>query len=1291
MMRFKSLISVLISVFPGIVCSGQEIPVSNKFVTSVAIAGNGSVWVGTEEGVNCFDCIDNTTYYKHSSELRGNEVNFLYADRIRPYIWVAVRHAGLSRINYESGEIVTYFPDKENPESIINDDITYVDQDENGDIWASSFSRGIDKLDMEKGTFTHYIPLETKGFSNHSVHAFKIHENHLYIGYWSHGLTIISLLDGSSRHFRHIPGDEKSLVSDEIRSLYIDNYKNLWVGTTKGLSLFSETSSDFINFVHDENDPYSIPQGAVYDIAMRGDRQLLVAADQDGVAELNLQNGLFNNAARKFSTVKVGNMTGRNPVRSIELDSYGNLWIGSFGSGLLFKSGSDDGTNRLVYQTGTSDNIPNAVGFNSNGDLLIGYGYGDVALVRDHLLIRKYSWYDNDVNIRTIIRDKDGRTWMGGRKTGIFILSSDGYIKSVPGTSNISNIRVLFEDNDCIWAGSDNGLMKISVSDFKLDKIYDRKDGLEDILVRAISKDDKGRLWVGTYGRGIYVFDSQMHIAANISSTKGLLSSSINHLLLATDGTMWIASGEGLVQYDTHNDSILHIYTRNDTIDNDYIRAVAEDKKGNIWFSTNTGISCLTTEGKILNFDSSDDIPGGSYISGAVSLSPDGEMFFVSTDGIGVINPEKALTVKDIPAVEFKTREEEVVVDYRNNHTVIKFCVPDYNYSDNVIYEYRISNLDAEWRPCDKTLSFDHLPYGRHSLQVRARLHNQDWDDNVSSIDIYVKPPFWLSTWAWIIYILAILALILTVILWIVNRIKQENLKKYQQEILVRNQEINDERLKFYTNITHELRTPLTLILGPLDDLNGDRSLPTAVKRKIANVRSSANQLLELINQLLDFRKTETFNKHLAVCRGNLSNFVTNIGQHFSNLSENGNVSYIIDVEPDIELFFDPSIITSVLNNLLSNANKYTSHGFIELSMHRVKDNKVALSVSDSGIGIPAEDIEKIFDRYYQARGTQQTSGTGIGLSLVKSLCSIHNIEISVESQVNNGSTFILTLDAENSYPNADHFEMKESKEDIVPEEEIEDKNERISILVVEDNAGICDYIKESLSGSYIVKTAENGREGLHSALRDIPDIIISDIMMPVMDGIELCRAIKNDVRTSHIPIILLTAKGSDEARKEGYDAGADSYLVKPFNKKLILSRISNMINSRKQLAAMISKGEAPDELSGIDNEFLKKFNALVEERLSNEGADLTSIANSLCMSQSTLYRKIKAVTGLSPLENIKSIRLNKAAELLKNTNLNISEICWQVGMSSPVYFRDCFKERYGKTPSNYREEQRKK
>lgn len=1287
-MKYSYIITVALLTLFCNMAGAQEISLSNNFVTSVAIDGKGNIWTGTEEGVNCFDGIDNITFYKHSSELLGNEVNFLYADKIRPYIWVAVRHAGLSRINYNTDEIVTYYPGSE-PGSLINDDITYVDQDENGDIWASSFSRGIDKLDIEKGTFTHYLPVETKGFDNHSVHAFKIHDNHLYIGYWNHGLSIISLQDGSSRRFRHIPGDSRSLASDEVRSLYIDSFNNLWVGTTGGLSLFSDTTGDFTNFTHDEKDPYSIPQGAIYDITMRGDRQLLVAADQDGVAELNLQNGLFNNAALRFLTMKVGNLTGRNPVRSIELDSYGNLWIGSFGSGLLFRSGSDDGTDRLLYQTGASGNIPNAVGFKSNGDMLIGYGYGDIALVRDQMLFRSYPRNEANIIIRTILRDQYGRIWMGGRNSGLFLLNADGSRKQVSGISERTDISVLFEDNEFIWAGSNRGLIKISMTDCSQVKIYDKKDGLEDILIRAIARDERGRLWVGTYGRGLYVFDRQMNLESNISSTNGLLSSSINHLLLSRDGTMWIASGEGLVHYDTAKDTVIHTYTRNNSLANDYIRAIAEDNAGNIWFSTNTGISCIATGGRIMNFDRNDGIPGGCFISGAVSVSPDGRIYFVSTDGIGVINPEIALAHKDIPPVIFKTEAKEV--DYRNNHMVIKFCVPDYNYSNNVNYEYRISNLDAEWRPCGKVLSFDHLPYGKHQLQVRGRLCNQELDDNVSSLDISVKPPFWLSIWAQIFYIIAILALMAFVIFRSISYVKNENLKKFQRETLVRNQEINDERLKFYTNITHELRTPLTLILGPLDDLNCDKSLPSTVKSKIFSVRSSANQLLELINQLLDFRKTETSNKHLEVGKGNFSAFVNNTGHRFSNLSSDDNVSYILDIEPDIELFFDPTIITSVLNNLLSNARKYTDHGFIELSLHKIKDNKVALSVSDSGIGIKPEDIDRIFDRYYQGSGTHQTSGTGIGLALVKSLCSIHGMEISVESQLNSGTRFTLILDADNTYPDAKHFQMAEIKDESVAEEEIDDGHERTSILVVEDNAGICDYIKESLSGSYIVKTAENGREGLRAALKEIPDIIISDIMMPVMDGIELCRAIKSDVRTSHIPVILLTAKGNDEARKEGYDAGADSYLVKPFNKQLILSRISNMLNSRKHLAAQISKGEEPNELSVIDNEFLKKFNVLVEARLSSEGTDLTSIANELCMSQSTLYRKIKAVTGLSPLDNIKNIRLNKAAELLRTTSLNISEVCWQVGMSSPVYFRDCFKERYGMTPSAYRDEQKKK
>ena len=529
--------------------------------------------------------------------------------------------------------------------------------------------------------------------------------------------------------------------------------------------------------------------------------------------------------------------------------------------------------------------------------------------------------------------------------------------------------------------------------------------------------------------------------------------------------------------------------------------------------------------------------------------------------------------------------------------------------------------------------------------------------------------------------------------------------KNHEQE-----QELNQERLRFYTNITHELRTPLTLILGPLEDMQKDTSLPVKQAQKLSVIHQSALRLLNLINQILEFRKTETQNKRLCVCKGNIAPLIYEIGLKYKELNQKTKIDFRIQIEKEeMLLFFDKEIVTIVLDNLISNAIKYTEQGCITLSLYQSVRNEVAyteIKVSDTGYGISAEALPHIFDRYYQESGKHQASGTGIGLALVKNLVELHEGEIRAESVQNEGSTFYISLLTDNIYPNALHADSTEpaAKEDTAQATTSENTSEptvdngKPILLIVEDNEEIQKYIAESFSDSFEVITADNGEEGKQQALSHIPDIIVSDIMMPVMDGITLCRQLKEDVRTSHIPIILLTAKDSLQDKEEGYEVGADSYLTKPFSASLLRSRINNLLESRKKLITQFQaqpvSGNQTDlnekriiiaeALSKLDNEFIEKITLLIEENLSSEKIDITYLSDKMCMSGSTLYRKMKALTGLSTNEYIRKVKMQNAERLLLEGKFNISEIAYKVGMNSTGYFRQCFKEEFGVSPSDY-------
>ena len=511
-------------------------------------------------------------------------------------------------------------------------------------------------------------------------------------------------------------------------------------------------------------------------------------------------------------------------------------------------------------------------------------------------------------------------------------------------------------------------------------------------------------------------------------------------------------------------------------------------------------------------------------------------------------------------------------------------------------------------------------------------------------------------------------------------------------------QELNEERLRFYTNITHELRTPLTLILGPLEDLLSDATLSPKHANKISIIHDSATRLLNLINRILEFRKTETQNRKLSVAKGDLGQLVQEVGLRYKELNPNNKVNYHIHIETeDTEIFYDADMITIILDNLMSNAAKYTSEGDITLSLRSVEENQIKyteISVSDTGHGIDAEALPHIFDRYYQAKSKYQASGSGIGLALVKGLSELHEGILKVESTVDTGTTFTLRLLTENTYPNAIHAQHDMEKKPMDAEEttitDTPTENHPI-VLVVEDNADIREYIRSSFTDIYEVITAKDGKEGWELAQARIPNIIVSDIMMPVMDGIELCKRIKEDMRTSHIPVILLTAKDSLQDKEEGYASGADSYLTKPFSAKLLHSRINNLLETRKKIASLLALADiqpkqesAVSSLNKLDNEFLQKITQIIEENLEMEKMDIAFIADKMCMSHSTLYRKIKGLTDMSANEFIRKVKMHKGVELLMSGQYTISEIAYMIGFSSVAYFRQCFKDEYGMSPSDY-------
>ena len=1313
---------------------GIEKGLSNNYVVSIAQDKLGFLWFATEEGLNKFDGTRFITYFKNEGLERegitGNELNYLLDDPEDSILWIGTQRSGLNAYNYVNDTFTFYKHDEANPESLITDDVTSMAAAADGNLWVTTYWRGIDYLDKKTGKFTHYNTETVPGLSSDHIWSVVDGGNgKLYIGHVFHGFSVLSLKDKKVKNFMYNPDDPDGLPSNGVKCVYKDVSGNLWLGTDKGLVLFNPELENFIRF-HDRDEGSA---HAVFDIRQFDDNKLWIALEFGGIAILDLGQRMFLTPDQaRFQYIKEGDdeYSLSNPtVRCLFQDSFKNVWTGVWGGGINFLSHQSALFNIYNYSptqhlgSSLNNKVASSVCVDKDGKLWIGTDGGGINVFDQGRRVAVYRQETGELNgssVQAALCDSEGNLWFGYFMGGVdfYDAATETFRQIFLPDQAGEDVRSLYEDGEYLWVGTSNGVYKVRLKDKTVIGHYD----LDNNLVRSILKDTEGHLWIGTFGGGLGVYDNNFEYVNHFNVTSSFPSNTVNAIYMDKRKKIWVGTGEGLVCFNSATDWDYKVYRREEGLSNVHIRAITEDNYGNIWVSTNKGISCLLKDKETFyNYDHWDNVPMGNFMSGSVAEDKDGTLYFGSINGLCRFHPDMVLEKRDSPAaiitemrifgplrdtdcnekVMTLDRQSEVRLSYMQNNFSVTFNIQNYALANQVEYAYMLKGLENSWYTVTdpNSVTFRNLPPGNYCFKVKTRIRNQEWSEAVASLDIHINPPVWLTWWAKLGYIIVGVFILYIVLLVYKKRLDMESLYELEKKNHEHEQELNNERLRFYTNITHELRTPLTLILGPLEDMQKSNSLSGKDSQKISVIHQSAIRLLNLINQILEFRKTETQNKKLCVSRDNLAALVHEIGLKYKELNRKPDIDFCLEIEKEnMPLYFDKEVVTIILDNLISNAIKYTEKGTITLGLHQVVRNNIhhtEISVSDTGFGIAPDALPRIFERYYQEGSEHQASGTGIGLALVKNLVVLHEGEIRVESSLNVGSTFYFSLLTDNTYPHVLHADSTEKivAEKYEKEENIESvhSGKRI-LLIVEDNRDICDYIVESFSDDFDVRTAANGEQGLEQALGCIPDIIVSDIMMPVMNGIVMCGKLKEDLRTSHIPIILLTAKDSLQDKEEGYQVGADSYLTKPFSATLLHSRIHNLLESRKLLAErfntnsiIIDKRAAVTEsMNKLDNEFLEKINKLIEDRLSSEKIDIGYLADAMCMSNSTLYRKMKALTGLSTNEYIRKIKMQYAERLLLEGKYNISEIAFKVGINSTVYFRQCFKDEYGMAPSDY-------
>lgn len=1312
---------------------------SSDYVLSMAQDKYGFVWLATEEGLDRFDGSSFLTYYKKNTKnsLVANALNVVCDDPKEKIMWIGSQREGLQAYNYDTDQFTTYRKDKKNPNSLYSNDVTDIKPAYDGGLWITTYWYGIDHFDLKTNKFTHYDYTHIKGVPQSFNDCIcDLGGGIIAVGHIHGGLTLIDTKNRNSHTFVEDPSNPTSIMGNDVMCVYQDNNGNIWVGTNKGLNLFDRSKGEFVHYI----DGGKLSR-TIFDIKQVSDGKLWICTEQGGVAIMKpgLTLGLPSSAS--FQYLNEGyydNDLSGNTIRCVVEDKFHNVWLGFYASGVNVLLHRAPYFNFIDFspidvEHHLTEKSVLSVSYDSHRQLWVGTDGDGVNLFKDGCRVV------SDVNlkgksIQTILEDSEGRLWFGTFSDNAYVRPANGGAAHKIFEKN-TDVRCFNEYKNFMFVGTSDGIYIVDKSTLKIVAHYNE---FNERLVRTIIHDPRGYLYVGTFGGGLLIFNQQMRIIQKLQEQSDFLNNNVNDLLLDRKGHLWVATDAGIAYMS--NPLGRKYTTISSNLNNAIVHAIVEDKQHHIWISTNKGISFYNElDGKFDNYGYQDHIAQGNYNSGCVAISPDGTLYFGSTNGLTYFNPRQIFT-KEKAAVPYITQayvvsngdepdstinligKKTLILNHNQNSLVLSVNEADVALNNMVEYSYMINDRDNKWNPVVGNRIYLHnFSHGIYNIKVRCRFKNREWSEP-TELRLEIEPPLYLTWWAKLIFAIFVVALIYinqreyTKKLRLQVQLDAEK-KKNEQE-----QKLNEERMHFFTSITHELRTPLTLILGPLDDISRSTEIPDKIKHKLAIIYQSASRLKELINQILEYRKAQCNGRQLNVSKDNIVKAIQQVCVKYQELNTKKKLDiFFIAPESNIPTYFDKGIIIMIMDNLISNAFKYTDVGSITVTVkrrHEREKNLIDIIVSDTGYGISPEALPHIFDSYYQENGKHQASGTGIGLALVKQLVALHQATIQVESKVNKGTTFIVTLDENNFYstvtyqcgnteeplklteehPNDEISSSiikgnEREQETLIPFDEHEGKP---VLLIVEDNEGIRNYITENFEDEYEVVQASNGKEGLALALDRIPDVIISDIMMPIMDGNELLRAVKKDVRTSHIPVLLLTAKDGDQSKIEGYDAGADSYITKPFKVSVLQSRVKNLLNQRRQLIDKIMNKatnsnitiqqkaqELRQAMSESDHAFFEQLNKILDKNITGD-LDVNIVAKELGMSASTLYRKMKALTGASTNGYLRHYKMQYAERLLMQGKYTISEIAFMVGINSIAYFRKCFKDEFGCLPSEY-------
>lgn len=1338
-------------------------------VSSVFKDSNGFMWFGTISGLNRYDGYKFKVFKHAANDpnsIADNSIAGIFEGPEKK-LWIKT-HSGFSTYNSTTEKFSNNVANELAKYKVLTDQLSSIKKDKRGNFWFLTNNEGLYCYDPKNNSTSFFNSAGNNSIAIlHSDAVTDVVEDNHNFMWLIYTDGKIDKLDPRSNTI--VSSSNKLVVANhnkpELYSATVDNSNNLWLfAANSPLGVYRyHTSTDALDHFSTEAGDIRLNYNVINNIILGNDNKIWIGTDHGGINLVDPVTGSIQYLLNREDDPK--SLQGNSVV--LYKDNTGIIWAGTFKQGISYYHKSIIQFPLIRHYVSDSKSLPyedvDCFADDINGNLWIGTNGG--GLLNYNLATKKYVQFKHDPNdpnslanniIISLCIDHEHKLWIGTYFGGLDCFDGKRFIHyrhndNIPSSISDDRVYSIMEDSSLkLWVGTFAGSTNIfdRASNSFLHPNYQMLSN----YTAVIYEDRQKNIWIGR-DRGVDFLrngkDLAKHYVNQPNNPNSLIGNDVNSIIQDSKGIIWIGTKDGLSILNVQTGKFYNLSETNGLPGNDVLK-VLEDNNGKIWISTTNGLASIkpvkaggSYKFQINKFDEFDGLQGREFNAYSAFKTRNGQLIFGGAHGFNLFNPQSINIIKSKPQLVFTdfqlfnksvavgdtikgnvilkssiTDTKNLTLSHTENDFSIEFAACEYFNPDKIVYQYMLEGFDKQWLSAPnntRKATYTNLDAGDYTFKVKAGNINYPENSSIITLNIKVLPPFWKSPLAYVLYFVSMVCLLFYIrhkgILKLKNefRIKQEKLEEErkienEREEARRMHQLDLMKIKFFTNVSHEFRTPLSLILSPIDDLIKTTDKPDQ-QNHLVMIKRNGKRLLNLVNQLLDFRKMEYNELKLCLKKGDIIQFIKEVSSSFTDVAHQKQVQFLFESEVSSFITnFDHDKIERILFNLLSNSFKFTpSGGYISVMLDLSapdtfsRDQKMLeIKVIDTGIGIPVENQEKIFERFFQDNMPESllNQGSGIGLSITKEFIKMHGGTIKIESEPDYGTCFIIELpvgDLNEGHAVAAPEQEETSYPTLQNTDNANGSVKKTTVLLIEDNDDLRFYLKDNLKHSFHIIEAVNGKDGWQKALALHPKLIVSDISMPEMNGLDLCKKIKGDSRTAQIPIILLTALTGQDDQLAGLDSGASDYIVKPFNFEILLSKIHSLLRLQKTYQKQVNVEAMDIVVVSEDEKFLKNAFASIEKNITNPNFSVEELSRNLNLSRVSLYKKLLTLTGKTPVDCIRTIRLKRAVQLLEKSKLSIANVAYEVGFNNAAYFAKVFKEEFGMLPSEYIIEMRSK